>query len=965
MQADADVRIVYLGNPLHGDDAAGIQALALSQTLSWPLGVELVDGGTGGVSLLPLFQRCRRIILVDALLSLGQEGEIRQLCNVTADSLAGSDGLEHGGGIKGLLALVPLLVSPAPIIDIFVVGGRQFPPCCPSMSDEVAQALPALCRRLHRYVTRLLMPDTPTLLTSSAPQGVAGHLLRVTGCVQGVGFRPFVYRLAMELGLCGDVCNIGAGVEIRLAADAAAVANFCQRLRADCPVHACIEDITTQPFTFAAAPSDFTVTDTQAQGKGARCPPDLAVCAQCLIELADPNNRRYGYPFINCTDCGPRYSIIRALPYDRANTAMAEFPLCAACREEYRHPANRRFHAEPVACAECGPHIWLQDANGEVLQGTTAALLAQCCGWLEQNLVLALKGIGGFQLACHAGSVAAIAQLRRRKHRPGKPFAVMMRDLAQVEACFTLNNDEREQLSCSAAPIVLLPKARLRQPVQGILPEVLAPGMASIGVMLASSPLHWLLLNEVGVPLVMTSGNASGEPICMDNQQASSALAGLADGFLLHNRPILHRCDDSVLAWLAGRPRLIRRARGYVPAPFALPTEFGGAVLALGADLKNSFCLTADGQAILSAHNGDLSAPSCLDALRQQVDPLPEAGGPPLQAIAVDLHPDYASTRLGARLAQARGLPLVRVQHHHAHLVSCLVENGQPPDVPVLGIVLDGLGYGDDGSLWGGELLLADYARYRRLTRLRPFPLLGGDQANRQPWRNLLAQLAQAQLLPPWSILEAESSTLAVESPELAWLMEGKAQALLKMAAGFPLTSSAGRLFDAVAALLGVAPSELSFEGEAAMKLEALAQGTPANACYELGLSQEGACWQLDPAPLWPVMIAALQAGEDKAVLAANFHLSLVRGLCHTVRRLRRQEGVTFSTVALSGGVMQNRLLLAPLIDELNAMGLTVLTQSQAPSNDGGIALGQAAIALAQLHLGQGVTPLVEYFLSK
>ncbi|PPL14943.1 carbamoyltransferase HypF, partial [Oceanisphaera arctica] len=524
------------------------------------------------------------------------------------------------------------------------------------------------------------MSGASNTATGSAPRSLKGSLLQITGCVQGVGFRPLIYRLATELGLSGEVCNVGAGVEIRLAADAATVAHFCRRLRADCPTHARIESLVAQPFSFAAAPVAFTVVNSQAVGQGAGFPPDLAMCPRCLAELTDPDDRRYGYPFINCTDCGPRYSIIKSLPYDRANTSMAGFPLCSVCLKEYEDPANRRFHAEPIACPVCGPRIWLQDAEGQMQEGSPAALLARCRSWLKQGRVLALKGIGGFQLTCDAGSAAAIALLRQRKHRPAKPFAVMMRDLTQAAIYFELNEVERAQLTSPAAPILLLPKARLRQPVQGILPEALAPAMACIGVMLAGSPLHWLLLTEFGGPLVMTSGNASGDPICTDNRQAELALAGLADGFLLHNRPILHRCDDSVQAWLADRPRMIRRARGYVPTPVALPAGLDGAVLALGADLKNSLCLAGGGQAVLSAHIGDLANRACLDALQQQVEHLPALLAMTPRAIAVDLHPDYVSSRLGARLAQERGLPLVRVQHHHAHLVSCLVENGHPPD---------------------------------------------------------------------------------------------------------------------------------------------------------------------------------------------------------------------------------------------------------------------------------------------
>ncbi|MDP5291393.1 carbamoyltransferase HypF [Oceanimonas sp. CHS3-5] len=927
MTADAEVRIVFLGNPLRGDDAAGMGALALCRTFSWPDEVELVDGGTGGVSLLPLFRHCRRVILVDAFLTAKRAGGISLLCNVSAQTLAGSDAPEHGGGIKGLLALVPPLVSPAPVVDLMVIGAQHFTPCTLELSDEVAEALPALCRRLHDYVTKELMPPAPV---NEARQG---YRLQLAGCVQGVGFRPFVYRLATGLGLAGEVGNIGAGVEIRLAADAPTVAAFCRRLRAECPPHAHIERIDTEPFDWVSAPREFVVVNSRTKGQGARIPPDLAVCPQCLAELNDPTDRRQGYPFINCTNCGPRYSIVRALPWDRAHTAMADFPLCAACLEEYTHPANRRFHAEPVACAVCGPHLWLQTADGQNRQGTAASLLAQCATWLKQDRVLALKGIGGFQLACDAGSAAAIAILRERKHRPAKPFAIMMRDLAQVEACFELNDAERAQLSSPAAPIVLLPRARLRTPAPGMAVEALAPGLAHLGVMVASSPLHWLLLTGMGSPLVMTSGNAGGEPICTGNRQALSALAPLADGFLLHNRPIVNRCDDSVLSVVAGRPRLVRRARGFVPDPIPLPAGLNGTVLALGADLKNSCCLAGSGRAVLSAHIGSLSSPACLDALRQEAKHLSVLLGMSPRAIAVDLHADYAATRLGVCLAKEGGLPLYRVQHHHAHLVSCLVENGHEPHEPVLGMVLDGLGLGDDGSLWGGEFLLADYAGYRRLGRLRPFPLLGGDQASRQPWRNLLAQPVS---FSAWPELQ----------PRCPLLFSNNAGALLAMAPRFPLTSSAGRLFDAVAALLGVAPVEQSFEGEAAMKLESLAQGAQANTCYDVTLSREGELWQLDPSPMWPLMIQSLLSGESEAVLAANFHLSLVKGLCRMVQQLQQQGG--FGVVALSGGVMQNRRLLTALTETLEAMGLTVLTQRQAPCNDGGIALGQAAIALAQ-----------------
>ncbi|WKE64223.1 carbamoyltransferase HypF [Gallaecimonas kandeliae] len=757
-----------------------------------------------------------------------------------------------------------------------------------------------------------------------AVEGVLGTALRVRGAVQGVGFRPFVYRLATQMGLAGSVHNGGDHVAIHLAAEGAVLERFCRRLVAEAPPHARIQALEQAPWHFEEAPSAFVVAPSQGWAAGALPPPDLACCPACLAELEASGDRRQGYPFINCSHCGPRYSLVAAMPYQRGATGMKAFALCPACESQYQDVLDRRFHAEPIACPSCGPRLWLQGPQGRI-EGEPQALLAQCCLWLAQGKVLAIKGIGGFQLAVDARAPEAIARLRGRKQRPAKPLAVMVKDIDEARRYFTLSAEQIQLLQSRAAPIVLLPKVAALAP----LPELLAPGQVHIGLMLAYSPLHWLLLAAFDGPLVMTSGNAKGAPLCTGNDQALADLAGLADAFLLHDRPILRRCDDSVLALEAGRPRLIRRARGYVPETLEMP-GLEGAVLALGGDLKNAFCLTQGGQGLLSVHQGDLSHPQCLSALEEEIKALSALWGFKPRCIAVDAHPDYFSSRLGRRLAKDAGLPLVAVQHHHAHLAACLVENGRQG--PALGIILDGLGYGDDGSLWGGELLLADLKGYRRLGRLKPFPLLGGDKANRQPWRNLLAQLDQA------ACLEAGQALV----PALASL---DAQALLKVAPKAMSTSSMGRLFDAVAALLGLAPLELSFEGEAAMKLEAQALSGREERCYPFDIAPVDGLWQLDPAPFWRSLLADLNAGLDRATAALGFHLGLAQSLAALVAKLR--DEADFTAVALSGGVFQNALLAAELEQRLKGQGLEVLRHGLVPCNDGGLALGQAAVALA------------------
>nr|WP_255490892.1 carbamoyltransferase HypF [Spartinivicinus marinus] len=782
----------------------------------------------------------------------------------------------------------------------------------------------------------------------------------VNGCVQGVGFRPFVYQLAQKMGLLGSVKNTCCGVEIRLFTTVEIAEHFCHRLKTECPALAYIDQIHWQSCIFQAKTGRFQilvsdndekaisrVTSAQWQIRQAvAIPADLALCQACLAELTDSTNRRCGYPFINCTQCGPRFSILTAMPYDRSRTTMTSFPLCQQCQAEYTDPTNRRFHAEPIACAKCGPSLWLKDNKNNVITGQAKALINQCCEWLATGKILAIKGVGGFQLTCDATNSNAINRLRQCKQRPAKPLAIMMCDLKQAAQFFNLTLLEQQQLSSYSAPIVLLAKKHL-DPKQPLLADQLAPDQAFIGVMLASSPLHWLLLKQFNQPLVMTSGNVRGAPICTENDQAESALIDLADGWLFHNRDIAHRCDDSVMKIIADKPRLIRRARGYVPNSIKLPNKlstYNDVVLALGADLKNTFCLTTAGKAVLSTHNGDLSHPDCFHTLHADIANLQTLLGVKPKAIAVDLHPDYFSSRLGIQIAKTIQLPLIKIQHHHAHLAACLAENKVMPQQPVLGIILDGLGYGNNGTFWGGELLLGDYHQYRRVAHLKPFPLLGGDKASSQPWRNLIALLAQAGY---WQTLSKSNSAPSV----FKQLNTAETQLLLQMTDKFPQTSSVGRLLDAVAALLAIAPKQLSFEGEAAMKLEALALAYHADITdyYPFTVCRNQEYWLLDTTTIWPAMITELSQGISHSELAAKFQLSLVKGLKALVVKLLEQDQLTFTEVVLSGGVFQNQLILSELIAELSALGLMVYSHSQVPSNDGGIALGQAAIALAKI----------------
>ncbi|MDD9746180.1 MULTISPECIES: carbamoyltransferase HypF [Marinovum] len=762
--------------------------------------------------------------------------------------------------------------------------------------------------------------------------------ITVRGLVQGVGFRPFVYLIAGKAGITGSVRNTGAGVEIDAFGTGAALTDFRNRLTGDAPPLARIDAIDAAPLG-APAPRDFSIELSTGGAVHAAATPDAALCDACRAELLDPGDRRHGYVFLNCTHCGPRFSILRALPYDRANTTMARFPMCPACRAEYRDVADRRFHAQPTACPECGPMLWAEHAGDATQREIGAGAIARAAECLSRGGIVALKGIGGFHLACDATDRSAIHLLRTRKRRPDKPFALMVRDLAATQAFVRVNDAEAAALASPAAPIVLLDMLP-----GGPLPEGLAPGLNRLGIMLPYSPLHAMLMEAVDVPLVMTSGNPGGDPQVTTNAEARDRLADFADLFLMHDRDIANRVDDSLVQVTAGRARPLRRGRGLAPRPLPLPEGFGAShpqVIAFGGDIKNTFGLAKGGVAVLSQHIGDLSGLATEADFLRTLELFETLYGLSPAVIAADPHPGYRSRSLARDLASARGLPLVEVGHHHAHAAACMVEHGVPLDTaPVLAVVQDGIGIGEAGALWGCEVLHCDYRGAKRLATLRTAPLPGGDQAARQPWRNLLARLSQAGTRDSWPASLCERLRGQPTEPLIAAMASGL---------NTPASSSAGRLFDAVAAAAGLCVARQTYEGEAAMRLQAAAEGwLTRNVAdpYHFEIVDRPDMIEVDPAPIWPRIAADLAQEEAPGAMAARFHAGWARIWAEVVTRLSTDTGC--DTIFLSGGVFQNRLLSAMLAERLDGAGLTVRQHAEVPANDGGLALGQIAVALAR-----------------
>ena len=744
--------------------------------------------------------------------------------------------------------------------------------------------------------------------------------IRVRGAVQGVGFRPFVYRIARELGLSGHVFNDAEGVFIEAQGEPAALAALRRRLKDDAPPLSRVEAVEARALAALDDHAGFAIRESRGGAVKTGIPPDVATCDDCLAELFDPANRRHRHAFINCTQCGPRYTLTRALPYDRPLTSMAGFVMCPACRAEYEDPADRRFHAEPNACPACGPQLALVDMHGRAIEGDP---IAATLALLQAGRIVAIKGLGGFHLACDARHAGAVALLRERKQREEKPFAVMAADLDAARAWVHIGADEAALLASPERPVVLLPlHDGAARRIAGI-----APGLNVLGLMLPCTPIQHLLLR--GAPerlLVMTSANPGGEPIVTGNAAALARLQGLADAVLQHDRDIVARCDDSVMKIGAtGAPQFIRRARGYTPRPIKL-AHGGPSVLATGAWLKNTVCLTRGDEAFLSPHIGDLDNAATCEALEEAVAHLCRILDVQPAAVAHDLHPDFFSTRFGASFAARRGLPAFAVQHHHAHIAAVAAEHRHTG--PLLGLALDGVGLGDDGAAWGGELLHVDGAACVRLAHLRPIALPGGDAAAREPWRTAAAALhalGRGSDIPHRFAHHAAAPAVA---------------GMLARGLRCPPTSSLGRWFDAAAALLRVRETS-AFEGQAPMLLEALAAAAPGPSDIE-GLVPFDASGGPDLLPL-----LARLADMQPAAGAALFHHALAEGLSRWV--VQAAAAQRLDTVALGGGCFLNALLCSLLVARLQRAGLRVLEARQAPPNDGGISLGQAWVALQQI----------------
>jgi hydrogenase maturation protein HypF len=852
-----------------------------------------------------------------------------------------------------------------------------------------------------------------------------GAMIRVRGLVQGVGFRPTLWRLAERHGLRGSVSNDGEGVRIHICGPAAAVEEFVLDLPAESPPLARIDRIEREPAACVPSDAGFRIAASEASRVSTGVAPDAATCTACLQEIFDPFARRYRYAFTNCTHCGPRLSILRHVPYDRATTSMAGFALCAACRSEYTDPADRRFHAEPIACHVCGPRLALARADGRamILESLTALDAADAaCSLLQRGHILAIQGMGGYQLACDATLPAAVRRLRELKGRPDKPFALMARDIDVIRVHAEVSAAEAGLLGSAAAPIVLLrraagggtphggtphdgtphdgtphdgtphdgtphdgtphdgtphdgsprgksPPTTALKPAAGVArplaaevarplaPEV-APRSASFGFMLPNTPLHHLLLRRLGRPIVLTSGNRSDEPQAIERVDARLRLRGIAEYFLEHDRPIERRVDDSVACVAAGRARVIRRARGYAPAPLPLPPGLAGAprILSYGGEFKNTFCLLRDGAAILSPHLGDLQdALTRADQRRALTDMCRFFEFEP-EAIACDLHPDYSSAQAARAAAAERQLPLLESQHHHAHIAACLADNAVDWNAPpVLGVALDGLGFGADGTFWGGEFLLADYAGYRRLGSFKAVPLLGGEAAIREPWRNTYAHLLAGM---GWASFAMNYADL-----DLYRCLEAKPRGLLdamfSRGLNSPLASSCGRLFDGVAAALGFARERASYEGQGAVELEAAVD----RACldhederlnYPFAIPLRAGLPYLEPLAMWAALLGDLLLNTPVGIMAARFHRGLAAGIVRMVETLAAGllPGEAVPRVALSGGVFQNRILFEQVLARLEKKGFDVLCHARVPCNDGGLALGQALIAASRLLRG-------------
>lgn len=868
------MKVLGCGHLDRGDDAAGV--IVARRLRAWGVDAREV------VSLLDAWEPGDDIVVVDAMQS-GREAGVVQVWDapdIPPDpSFRAST---HGFGLSEAVRIADALDRAPARLRVYGIEGRSFEPGSP-VSPEVARAVDRVSAEIARCA------------------GVERVRIHLHGAVQGVGFRPFVYRLATTLGLRGTVLNSSAGLVVEVEGPASEVHRFEERLEAERPAASVILARETTRLAPIGYERFEILASSAGEQKTASVLPDLATCPDCLADLLDPANRRHGYPFTNCTNCGPRFTIVTDIPYDRPSTTMGGFAMCEDCAREYGDPRDRRFHAQPNACPVCGPR----------LDGTSVAGAAEA---LRAGGIVALKGIGGFQLLVDARNEAAVARLRERKHREEKPLAVMMPSLDAARRYAWISEDEQRLLESSAAPIVLLEpreatpaaarpgrSSSSSDPSEGGPPDPLAPNVAGdsplLGIMLPYSPLHHLLMRACGFPAVATSGNRSDEPIAVGNDEARARLSGIADAFVVHDRPIARPCDDSVVRLSRGRESVMRRARGYAPLPVRVPFELPK-VLAVGGHLKNAIAIAIGRDVFVSQHVGDLDTLEARQAFERAIDDLCRLFGFTPEIVACDAHPDYASTAW----ARASGLPLVSVQHHHAHVASCAAENHVTG--PYLGVAWDGTGYGLDGTIWGGEFFLVDGGGIERVAHLRPFRLPGGEAAIRECWRSA-ASLR-------WEVFGRGGI-----DPTLARMLERGINA--------PVTTSAGRLFDAVASMTGVARRN-GFEGQAAMRLERLAGSRVTEEAYPL------------PGGDWEPLVRAVVA-DTPDVAAMKFHNALVNWIVEVA------VGTGVGQVVLSGGVFQNRYLVERAAARLEERGFSVFTHQRVPANDGGLALGQAVLA--------------------
>ena len=752
------------------------------------------------------------------------------------------------------------------------------------------------------------------------------------GIVQGVGFRPFVYALARRHGLAGVVRNDADGVRIEVEGALEELERFIYALEEDAPPLAVVESVDWRPLA-ALGDRMFRIEESrEGSRRRALVSPDVATCDDCLSELLDPADRRYRYPFINCTACGPRFTITQSVPYDRAKTTMSGFEMCPECQREYDDPSDRRFHAQPNACTVCGPQVQLLHRSGREIHANTEDAIMLTARILREGFIVAVKGLGGYHLACNPFAAGAVSTLRSRKVRKDKPFALMARDLAQVRRLCRVTPEEETLLTSPARPIVLLERLD-----DGGVDEQVAPRQKTLGVMLAYTPLHHLLLRDADIPLVMTSGNFSDQPIAYRDEEAFEQLYEIADYLLIHDRPIHVRCDDSVARVAGEWPYLLRRSRGYAPAPLRLADGFTRHILACGGEMKNTFCLTRDRYAFLSHHVGDLENYETLTSFREGIEHYCRLFDVRPELIAYDLHPEYLSTKYARELEEA-GFPAVGIQHHEAHVASCLADNERPDDERVVGVVFDGTGYGTDGTVWGGEFFGGSLQEgFVRQAHLEYAPLPGGSAAIREPWRMALAQLIT---------LYGEEDTLKLPLPVVREAGQRDARLvarLIQHGLNTQPTSSAGRLFDAVAALVGVPGSRrTTYEGQAAIELELLASG-PTSRSYPFQLCFRTGCWTFETRGIISGVVEDLLSGRPAVEVSASFHRTMAEIVVAGCEVVREANGT--GVVALSGGTFQNMLLLNQTVELLKERGFVVLTHRRVPANDGGLALGQAVLA--------------------